>query len=76
MKDLSVTEFRRQCLTLLDALPDEGVIVTKRGRPLARITPLRQSRKGERARLPLLIGKGKPGPACPNTETPYDLVFG
>lgn len=76
MKDLSVTEFRRQCLSLLEDLPAEGVIVTKRGTPLARITPLRHSRTGERVRLPLLRGKGRPGPACPNTETPYDLVLG
>jgi prevent-host-death family protein len=75
MKDLSVTEFRRQCLSLLDALPDEGVIVTKRGKPLARITPVRRSRKGEHVSLPLLRGKGRRGPACPDTETPYDLVF-
>jgi prevent-host-death family protein len=75
MRDLSITEFRRQCLSLLDALPDEGVVVTKRGEPLARITPVRRSRKGERIRLPLLKGKGRRGSACPNTETPYDLVF-
>jgi hypothetical protein len=36
--------------------------------------PVRRSRKGERLRLPLLRGKGRRGPACPNTETPYDLV--
>jgi prevent-host-death family protein len=75
MKDLSVTEFRRQCLSLLDALPDEGVVVTRRGAPLARITPVRLARKAQRVRLPLLRGKGRPGPACPNTGTPYDLVF-
>jgi prevent-host-death family protein len=75
MKGLSVTEFRRQCLSLLDALPDEGIIVTKRGAPLARITPVRRSRKTQRVTLPLLKGKGRRGPACPNTETPYDLVF-
>jgi prevent-host-death family protein len=75
MRDLSITAFRRQCLSLLDSLPDEGVVVTKRGEPLARITPVRRSRKGERIRLPLLKGKGRRGSACPNTETPYDLVF-
>jgi len=75
MKDLSITDFRRQCLSLLEALPDEGIIVTKRGTPLARITPLRRRRKGEPVRLPLLRGKRRPGPACPNTETPYDLVL-
>ena len=75
MKDLSITEFRRQCLALLDDLPDEGIVITKRGRPLARITPLRPPRKGQRVTLPLLKGTGQPGPLCPNTETPYDFVF-
>jgi antitoxin (DNA-binding transcriptional repressor) of toxin-antitoxin stability system len=75
VRDLSVTEFRRQCLSLLETLPEEGIIVTKRGAPLARITPVLRSRKTQRVSLPLLKGKGRRGPACPNTETPYDLVF-
>jgi hypothetical protein len=32
-------------------------------------------REGERVVLPLLRGKGRPGPMVPGTETPYDLVF-
>lgn len=75
MKDLSVTEFRRQCLALLEDLPEEGIVVTKRGQPVARITPVHQPRKGKRVTLPLLKSKGQPGPLCPDTETPYDLVF-
>jgi hypothetical protein len=75
VKALSVTEFRRQCLSLFDALPDEGVIITRRGEPLAWIAPVHRSCKGERVRLPLLKGKGSRGPACPATETPHDLVF-
>ena len=76
MKDLSITEFRRRCLTLLENLPDDGIVVTKRGRPVARVAPMRARRRGERVSLPLLKGKGRPGPRCPNTETPYDLVLG
>lgn len=72
---LTVTEFRQQCLALLDALPDEGIVVTKRGEPLARITPVHRARKGTRVKLPLLKGEGRRGSACPDTETPYDLVF-
>jgi antitoxin (DNA-binding transcriptional repressor) of toxin-antitoxin stability system len=75
MKALTVTEFRRRCLTLLADLPENGVIITKRGQPLARVTPLSSRPKGKRVVLPLLKGKGKPGPLCPNLETPYDLVF-
>ena len=75
MRDLSITEFRRQCLSLLENLPDEGIVITKRGHPLARVAPVRPTRNGERVALPLLKGKGRRGPRCPNTETPYDLVL-
>jgi prevent-host-death family protein len=76
VKDLSATEFRRQCLTLLDDVPEEGIVVTKRGKAVARVTPVRPRRPGKRVVLPLLKARGKPGPLCPDTETPYDVVFG
>lgn len=75
MKDLSVTEFRRECLTLLEDLPEEGIVVTKRGKPLARVMPVRRARRGNYVVTPLLKGKGKPGPLAPNSENPYDLIF-
>jgi antitoxin (DNA-binding transcriptional repressor) of toxin-antitoxin stability system len=75
MRDLSITEFRRQCLSLLADLPEEGIVITRRGQPVARVAPVRPMRKGERVTLPLLKGKGRPGPLCPNTETPYALVL-
>ena len=75
MKDLNITEFRRQCLALLENLPEGGIVITKRGRPVARVAPLRARRRGERVTLPLLKGTGRPGPRCPDTETPYDLVL-
>ena len=76
MRDLSITEFRRQCLALLENLPEEGIVITKRGRPLARVAPVRARRRGERVVLPLLKGKGRTGPRCPTTDTPYDLILG
>jgi prevent-host-death family protein len=75
MRDIGITEFRRQCLALLEDLPEEGFVITKRGRPIARVVPMRPMRKGERVTLPLLHGKGRSGPLCPNTETPYGLVL-
>jgi antitoxin (DNA-binding transcriptional repressor) of toxin-antitoxin stability system len=75
MRDLSITEFRRQCLSLLENLPEEGIVITKRGQPIARVAPVSPMHKGERVTLPLLKGEGQPGPLCPNTETPYDLVL-
>jgi prevent-host-death family protein len=75
MRDLSITEFRRQCLALMEDLPEEGIVITKHGQPVARVAPVHPRRKGERVTLPLLKGKGRRGPLCPNTETPYDLVL-
>ena len=39
MKSLNVSEFRKQALDLLQHLPPEGVLITKRGKPLAKIVP-------------------------------------
>jgi len=47
----------------------------KHGRRPERVTRLVSQRKRKRVVLPLLKGKGKPGPLCPNLETPYDVVF-
>jgi prevent-host-death family protein len=75
MRNLTITEFRRQCLALLEDLPEEGIVITKHGRPIARAVPIRPIHKGQRVTLPLLRGKGLPGPLCPNTETPWGLVL-
>ena len=40
MKRLDVREFRRECVTILDRLPTEGVLITSRGRAVARIMPV------------------------------------
>ena len=40
MKTFNVSDFREQCLQLLDGLPAEGILITKRGRPLAKVTPV------------------------------------
>jgi antitoxin (DNA-binding transcriptional repressor) of toxin-antitoxin stability system len=43
MKRLNVSEFREVCLSLLEELPAEGVLITKRGRPIARVEPVRDN---------------------------------
>jgi prevent-host-death family protein len=43
MTSLNASEFRKQCLTLLDKLPAEGVLITRRGKPVARLTPVRKN---------------------------------
>lgn len=43
MTTLNVTEFREQCLQLVDGLPADGVLITKRGRPVAKLVPVTSS---------------------------------
>jgi prevent-host-death family protein len=73
--DLNATEARRQFLTLIEDLPSEGVLITKRGKPLARLIPVQKPRKGRMVTGALVRTKGKPGPLAPTTATPYDLLF-
>ncbi|MEC8992267.1 MAG: hypothetical protein VX656_13575 [Candidatus Latescibacterota bacterium] len=39
MKTVGASKFKEQCLSLLENLPPEGTIITKRGKPVARIIP-------------------------------------
>ncbi len=49
METIGVSKFKEQCLSLLDNLDDEGLVVTKHGKPVAMVIPY--SRKSA-----LLIG--------------------
>ena len=73
--DLNATELRRRILSLLDDLPEEGIVITKRGEPRARLVPVKRRRRGRYVTGPLIEGKGSPGPLCPGAENPYDLLF-
>ena len=39
MKTIGAAKFKENCLALLDQLDTDGLIVTKRGRPVARVVP-------------------------------------
>ena len=39
MKTIGAAKFKEQCLGLLDQLDAEGLVVTKRGKPIARVIP-------------------------------------
>ena len=39
MKEIDAAKFKEQCLSLLDQLDADGLIVTKHGRPVARVIP-------------------------------------
>ncbi len=42
-RTLSASDFKARCLRILDELGVQGVVITKRGRPVARLTPIRDT---------------------------------
>ena len=38
-KTISATEFKAKCLKILDRLESQGIVITKRGHPVAKVTP-------------------------------------
>jgi prevent-host-death family protein len=37
---ISATEFKAKCLKILDELGPQGIVVTKKGKPVAKVTPV------------------------------------
>lgn len=56
-KEITATEFKARCLRLLDEVADTGetLVVTKRGRPVARVVPS-TPRLDLRGSVKLLVG--------------------
>ena len=42
MKTIGAAKFKEQCLALLDKLDPEGMVITKHGKPVARVLPYPQ----------------------------------
>ena len=40
MKQIAAAKFKEQCLALLDEVDQEGIVITKRGKPVARLIPI------------------------------------
>jgi len=47
MKQVAAAKFKEQCLSLLDEVDAEGIVITKRGKPVARLIAI----GGDSARL-------------------------
>lgn len=67
VKTIPISEFRQKCLSLLPAVSEGGgeIIVTRRGKPLAVVSPIPQSRSDS---IYGLYGDGEivyPEPASP-----------
>jgi prevent-host-death family protein len=39
MERINASKFKEQCLALLDNLDPEGIVITKHGKPVARLIP-------------------------------------
>ena len=39
MRTIGAAKFKEQCLAILDGLTPEGIVITKRGKPVARVLP-------------------------------------
>lgn len=40
MKSIAAAKFKEQCLSLLDQVDPEGIVITKHGKPVAKLIPI------------------------------------
>ena len=43
MKTIKISEFKERCLALLEKLGPEGLVITKHGKPLAKVVPFERN---------------------------------
>lgn len=41
MKEIAAAKFKEHCLSILDEVDEEGIVITKRGKPVAKLIPIR-----------------------------------
>ena len=46
MKTIASAKFKEQCLSLLDRVDSEGILITKHGKPVARLVPVETESAG------------------------------
>lgn len=42
MRTIGAAQFKAQCLALLDEVDAEGIVITKRGKPVAKLIPIEE----------------------------------
>ena len=40
MRQIAAAKFKEQCLSLLDDVDPDGIVITKRGKPVAKLIPV------------------------------------
>jgi prevent-host-death family protein len=43
VKQISAAKFQKQCLALIDTVSKDGIVITKRGKPVAKLIPISSS---------------------------------
>jgi prevent-host-death family protein len=43
MKKVAAAKFKEQCLSILDHLDRDGIVITKHGKPVARLLPIERA---------------------------------
>ncbi len=71
MKKINAAKFKEQCLALLDSLTSEGLIITKHGKPVAKVTPFGPESK---TLIGCLSGKIEIHGDLETTGVPWDAV--
>lgn len=46
MKSIGAAKFKEQCLSLLEKLDPDGLVITKHGKPIAKVIPIESESKG------------------------------
>lgn len=41
MRQIAAAKFKEQCLSILDEIDEDGIVITKRGKPVAKLIPIR-----------------------------------
>lgn len=41
MKQIGAAKFKEHCLAILDEVDEEGIVITKHGKPVAKLIPIR-----------------------------------
>ncbi len=41
MKQIAAAKFKERCLSILDRVDPDGIVITKRGKPVAKLIPIR-----------------------------------
>lgn len=68
MRSIAAAKFKQRCLALLDSVGPEGIVITKHGRPVARLVPIKP---GNGDLIGCLAGKIVVHGDLMNTEAPW-----